>query len=259
MENVVYRGCTIEIPSHVSELTQPQYEYLIFLAMALSSGCIDDDCFKRRWMSHLIGLSVPDYLLLHEEYISELDSQLGLLDGFFTKRPGVEGWLIDFSTPFNLLPAYHGYTGPGDWLSGVKYGEFVECLTVIEGLCSLDAEGIAQGYEHIARVLYHIPVDEKVPDILAFHAPTLFISVWHEIQNNPVEINGIKLDLSIIFKSSGHDRPDDKTGWAGITFEVVAAGLFGTVPQVEATDFWEVLLYLYRSKVEYEYERRKYK
>ena len=72
----------------------------------------------------------------------------------------------------------------------------------------------------------------------------------------PVEINGKKIDFRIIFKSSGTSRPDDKTGWTGITFEIASAGLFGNVSQVEEADMWAVLIYLYKCRFEYNHEKR---
>ena len=68
---------------------------------------------------------------------------------------------LDFDTPVNLLPEYKGFKGPGDWLDGITFGEFVQCLTIFESLAEADAEGVAEGYADIARVLYHIP--ENLP------------------------------------------------------------------------------------------------
>jgi hypothetical protein len=76
------------------------------------------------------------------------------------------------------------------------------------------------------------------------------MSVWKLIQTRPVEINGRKIDFRILFQGSV-SRADDHTGWTGITFEVAAAGLFGTVNDVEACDMWAVLIYLYKCKFEY--------
>ena len=59
-----------------------------------------------------------------------------------------------------------------------------------------------------------------------------------------------------MFRSSGGKKPDDKTGWTGITFEVATAGLFGNVAEVERTDMWAVLNYLYKCKFEYLNEKR---
>ena len=93
--------------------------------------------------------------------------------------------------------------------------------------------------------------------ILAWHAPMLFLAVWKAIQSGPIEINGRDVDFSIIFRSSGPRRPDDKTGWAGITFEIATSGVFGNVAEVEASPFWSVLMYLYKCKFEYIHDKSK--
>lgn len=257
METITTRGRSVDIPVCVGELTPAQYEYYSFLAFALGGGVIDPDYFRVRWFSYLIGLKKVDYTILKPEHIAELEKQQGVIERFFRTKTvnGVERQSLDFDTPVNLLPEYKGFKGPGDWLDGITFGEFVQCLTIFESLAEADAEGVAEGYADIARVLYHIPGESSVPDLLAFHAPTLFSSVWSAIQAGPIDINGKKIDLRIILRSSGGSRPDDKTGWTGITFEVATARLFGTVKDVEAADFWEVLLYLYKCKFEYIHDK----
>lgn len=251
----------MEIPDNVGDLTPKQYEYYCFLAFALGGGIIDVDYFRIRWFSYLIGMNKADFTILKKVHIDELESQMeDAISGYFVTNDGGNNRIhLDFSTPTNLLPSYRGYKGPGDWLDGVTFGEFVECLTIVETLKDADEEAVADGYAHIARILYHIPDAEKVPDLLAFHAPTLFASVWREIQSGPIEINGRKIDFRIIFKGGGSSRPDDHTGWTGITFEVASAGLFGSVKEVEATDMWPVLIYLYKCKFEYLNEKNKHK
>lgn len=254
METITTRGRTIEIPAHVDELSPEQYEYYCFLAFALGSGTIDLDYFRVRWLSYLVGLGKADFTILKPEHAAELEAQTDVINGFFTETDGRIS--PDFSTPVNLLPSYRGYKGPGDWLEGMTFGEFAECLTVFESLTGADEEDVAKGYDHIARCLYHIPESDSVPDLLAFHAATLLASVWKALMSGPIEINGKKIDFRIIFKSSGSSRPDDKTGLTGIIFEVATAGLFGNVRDVERTDMWEVLIYLYRCKFEYLHEKR---
>lgn len=258
METITTRGKTVEIPVNVSELTPAQYEYYCFLAFALAGRIITPDYFRIRWFSYLIGLGKSDFTILKQEHIDELEAQISIIEGYFVKKmiEGQERVHLDFDTVVNLLPEYKGYKGPGDFLHGVTFGEFVECYTVVDGLNKTDPEAISKGYEHIARTLYHIPEEAPVPDLLTFHAPKLFSSVWRAIQSAPIEINGKKIDFRIIFKSSGRTRPDDKTGWAGITFEVASAGLFGNVDQVERSDMWAILLYLYKCKFECLNEKR---
>lgn len=254
MKTVTSRGKQIEVPTHVSELSPKQYEYYCLLASALGSGFIDVDFFRVRWFSFLIGMQRSNFTMLKPEFIAELEEQLEAVDGFIIDSGGHVS--LDFTTAVNLLPSYKGYNGPGDWLDGVTFGTFVECLTILENISEAEPDALLEGYEHIARRLYHIPDTDRVPDLLTFHAPNFLASVWRCIMSEPVEINGKKIDFRIIFRSSGQSKPDDHTGWTGITFEVAAAGLFGSVKEVEAADFWQILLYLYKCKFEYLHENR---
>lgn len=241
-----------EIPTYVAELTPAQYEYYCFLSYMMMSGAIDADGFKVRWMSYLLGFGKADFYILKADLASEIEAQLSKLEAFITQGPDGDKRL-DFNTPVNLLPEYKGYIGPGDWLEGLTFGEFTECMTILE-----QASG-QEDYASIARILYHIPADTEVPELLLFHAPTILTAVWNAITSDPVEINGRMIDFRIIFKSSGgaENRADDKTGWTGITFEVASSGVFGTIKEVEATEMWTVLLYLYRCKFEYLEEQRR--
>lgn len=258
METITTRGKKVDIPTNVAELTPKQYEYYCFLAFALAAKMVTPDYFRIRWFSYLLGFGRSDYTILKPEYITELEEQISAVDSYLVKETIGDREFVhpDFDTVLNLLPEYKGYKGPGDFFKGVTFGEFVECCTVAECLGTDDPEAQAEGYEHIARTLYHIPEASPVPDLLTFHAPKLFSSVWRTIQNSPIEINGKKIDFRIIFKSSGNAKPDDKTGWTGITFEVASAGLFGNVSQVENADMWAILIYLYKCKFEYLNEKR---
>lgn len=190
MESITTRGRSVEIPTNVGELSPKQYEYYCFLAFALGSGAIDLDYFRVRWFSFLVGLGKADFTILKAEHAAELEEQMAAIDGYFVEIG--DRVSLDFTTPVNLLPSYRGYNGPGDWLEGVTFGVFVECLTVFEALAAADDEGVAEGYAHIARRLYNIPDAEPVPDLLAFHAPTLLSSVWKAIMSGPIDINGKK-------------------------------------------------------------------
>lgn len=254
MIKITTRGKIVEVPQWIDELTPGQYQYYCFLASMLAASTIDLAYFRIRWFSFLIGLGRLDYTMLRPEYISELDNQISeVMSGYIiqTGQPAPHDVRVDFDTPRNLLPAIESYKGPGDWLNGMTFGEFIECATIIDTLVNATEKEVAEGYEAIARILYHVPAGDAVPVILAFHAPMLFGNVWKKIQSGPIEINGRKIDFTIIFKSAGPKRPDDKTGWTGITFEVATAGLFGDVNGVEKTDFWAVMIYLYKCKFEY--------
>lgn len=249
MREVVTRGRRVRVPECVSELSPEQYVYYCRLSFAMAAGVLSVEDFRVRWLSFLIGLGKADFTVLRREYVEQLEAQLSLVDGYLV-RDG-DSVRLDFRTERNLLPEYRHYRGPGDMLHGVTFGEFVECCTLAECLDSDDADAATEAYRHIARTLYHIPPEDEVPDILAFHAPMVFSNVWAAIQRGPVVINGRRLDFRIIFRRTAEARPDDRTGWTGVIFEIASAGLFGDVSGVEAADMWAVLMYLYRCKFEY--------
>lgn len=254
MRTVVTRRREVSVPEHVSELTPGQYEYYCRLFLALSSGMIDMDYYRVRWFSFLLGRGKSDFTILRDEHVAELKAQMSAIGGFFVDD-GAGDVRPDFGCVANLLPEYGGFRGPGDILQGVTLGEFVECCTVADCLDSGDADALSEGYAHIARVLYHVPEEVEVPDILRFHAPNLFFNVLRYLNREPVEINGKKLDLRILFRKSAASKPDDGTGWTGIIFEIAEAGLFGDAVGVRRTDLWEVLLYLYKCKFEYLHDK----
>lgn len=255
MKTVKTRGKEIQIPDNVSELTPEQYEQFCYLGFALNSGIITPDYFCVRWLSYLVGLKKMDFVMLKPEFSSELERQLPAVESFLVRKrdvtTGQETTEADFNSVVNLLPEYRGYRGPEDLMMGVTFGDFVRCYSIIEGLGGSDEETTAAGYSEIARILYHIPEEEKVPELLIFHAPRFFLNVWETILATPIEINGKKIDFRIIFKSSSSERDDDKTGWTGITFEVAGAGIFGDIERVRNADLWEVMIYLYKCKFEY--------
>ncbi|MCH5237845.1 MAG: hypothetical protein J1E95_08620 [Muribaculaceae bacterium] len=248
----------VEIPTAIEELTPEQYMYFITLAsLFAASASMSETALRVRWLSYLAGLGPLDFTLFLSERKKLFLEALPMTDNFFHR--GADGKLLPhFDTPVNLLPEIEGYHGPGDMLDGITFGEFTECSSVIRAISENPAADAMEAYGHIARVLYKIPKEKEIPEILYFHAPTLFRNVLKLIESDPIEINGEKIDFRIIFQSSKTgNNYDDKTGWVGITFEVASSGVFGGVKDVENADFWMVLLYLYRCKFEYLHSKRK--
>lgn len=252
MKAYEFKNKVLEFPTSIDELTPEQYVYYIVLASMLAGGSCTLEQWRARWFSYLAGMKRSNYTILRPEYIRQAEGILHeITDRFLTSLKGKTS--PRFDTCRNLLPEINGYKGPADWLSGLKFGKFVQCATLTGQIAPGRNDSTA--YEEIARVLYSIPEADPVPPVLTWHAPILFNNVCHAIESAPIDINGRMLDLSIIFKGSGKRTADDKTGWTGISFEVAAAGVFGNVHQLEEADFWAVLLYLYKCKFEYIHDK----
>ena len=246
-----------QIPSCLDELTPEQYERYLFLCYHLMIGGLEPDMFRRKWLTCLLGL--PADIELYSVSESERGSLMESMEGFFV-RSGNDGEDVvspDFDCERNLLPEYGGFRGPGDWLEGMTFGEFTGCLNILESISDGEDDEIMEGYASMTRVMYHMPSEAEVPPLLLMHAPRYFCGIWRRICSEPISLNGREIDFRIIFRGDSHRKADDRTGWAGLTFEVASAGLFGKVPEVEQTGFWDVLLYLYRCKFEYLEEKKK--
>lgn len=255
----VYNGVKeVEFPTALEELTPEQYRFFISLSSLYGAGTIDADELRERWLIFLAGLGLVRLSLMTEERRATLMGAMPLTNSFFIKdRNG--NLAPNFDTRKNLLPEVKTedgriYKGPGEWLEGMTFGELTDCLNAMGDLSGIDE------FDHIARVMYRIPEEEPVPDILYFHAPNLLRCVWRKIEEGPIRVNGQDIDFRIIFKPAPGDnsrKPSDGTGWTGITFEVASSGVFGDVKEVEKTDMWMVLLYLYRCKFEYIHTKKK--
>ena len=274
MQKIFYNGREHEIPERIEELSTDQYlaylslwsKTMIFqdynwafadvAQIQMPSGAVLVPLADPRlnWLMTLLGISQPG--LLADGRLLELWEARHSVEGFI-KRDDDGKWDFTLDTLVNLWPEFGEYRGPGEWLEGVKFGEFTECLAVLGGPDSAGGTVPEEACEHIARVLYHVPEGVALPPGLPWHATRLFINVWHAIQSGPVMINGQPVDFRIIFAPAKDQRarPDDGTAWTGITFEIAKEGPFGNVKEVEASDMWQVLLWLYKCKFEYIHDR----
>lgn len=240
------------MPECPEELHPAQYLHYLELGTLLGSGAISAPIWKERWAAYLLGLPAAMAPILREEAMAELEAVAARISvGFLLEQ---EPPRLNFNSTVNLLPEYQGSKGPGDWLNGMTFGEFIQCSTLMGVLTGAPED--ESTYNEIARIMYHLPEGTEADVLLKFHCVALFGAVWRAIQAGPIEINGSPIDFSIIFKPSGAKKADDKTGWTGVTFEVASAGLFGNVSEVERADLWAVLLYLYKCKFEYLHDKQ---
>ena len=249
------RDKTLTIPTTTDELTPAQYQRFLLLSTIFAQGLISGRDLHIRWLSFLIGLRLP-WTEYREEIRLQVESQQSAVDGFFDNNSP------HLATTLQKVPEMEGWKAiGGDMLDGLSWGAFTEALDTLNMLRHMEtAEESDALYQQITRLLYTPPVSSvDVPQqpstLLVVAAVNHLLAVWNAIQHGPVSINGEDVDIRIIFQGGGHGA-DDKTGWAGITYEVATDGAFGTVPEVRATSMWDVLLYLYKCKFE-EIHRKK--
>ena len=267
MEKFTYNSKTVEVPSYLDEVSSEQYRQFLILSVLMNRGTISPGQFRVKWLSYLLGMKA-DYTMYRREIIRELDGQLEKLDGFFSYTTGKKGERIVtpiLKTGRNLMQDFGGWHGVGDMLNGLTFGNFCDCLDLLQqsrqAAAEKDDPAINEIFQDITLKLYRYKDPEKtpaIPSLLAIHAVNFFSAVWEMVLSGPVYIGGEAIDFRILFqKPASEDRKaDDKTGWTGIVFEVAASGVFGNKKEVDDTPLWDVLLYLYKCKFEYLHQKR---
>lgn len=254
MVEIIFKGEPRQVPSIADECTPEQYRRLLRASCELSLAAIDEDTLLDEVMSALLGVtSVMAYKVpIIEEVMAQKDKISGIL----------EGTTLKLETCRNLMPEFHGWKGPGDMFNGLTFGAW---LTAYTAFCQAVKDGIDEDererlFIEVTRALYHREGKNLAdpPMMLVTHCINYFASVWHAIMTQPINIGGSDIDFSIIFKAADNAiaHLDDHTGWIGVAMEVAKDGPFGPLNQVNESDFWDVLIYIYKVKFEYLHSKK---
>lgn len=69
-----------------------------------------------------------------------------------------------------------------------------------------------------------------------------------------IEIDGVKMDFSILFKPSGRNGGDqekgDSVGMIGMMMALAESGVFGNIKDVANTDVWDILVRIYQLELD---------
>jgi hypothetical protein len=268
---------SISFASELEELTPEQYMFYLDLVLQQMVGQIaDPDVIKRKLFAYLTDLRVSWKMKLYppdvEEAIwSALTDKINLLDSFFDIEE-VEGknvYKMHVKCGVNLLPTWKNYKGPANMLSDITWGQFKICLNalkmIIQAEETRDIKEIEIHTLDIFRALYKLKTRNSklitIPDTVLFHAQTYFSYVYELITTVPIPINGEDIDFSILWKPDKDEKSneEDKSGWLGISFSIAESGVFGDYRDVEEENMYNVLVYLYKQKVNARFEREQSK
>jgi hypothetical protein len=225
------------------------------------------------------------------EKINLLDSFFDIERSPLTPKGGTDQvYSLHLKSGINLLPTWNGLIGPADMLSNITWGDFVNCLNAMKLISLAQAEGdvgeIESNTKEIFEILYRPTPNpqmgakrkthkswwkrntkhktrnakHEIPDTVLYHALTYFSYVYELITTVPIPINGEEVDFSIIWKSDGDDddqNKNDKSGWAGILFSIAETGIFGKTNDVNESNLYDVLMYLYSRKMQVIAEKKK--
>lgn len=255
MKEVIYKKMSRKIPECLDELNSEQYIRFLELAMMMNVGSITAHQMRCKLLSSLLGMGV-NFAICDESTVNELITQLDAVNGFFDIREenSVVIYDPDLKSGRNLLPVYKAWKGPEDMLNDITFGQFVSCMNIMRDISAASQENRHRDIDSLlvsfCQMLYKHSSGavEPTPLLLNVHSFNFFCAVWELIRTVPIPVAGQNIDFSILFQESKSSRRDDKTGWAGISFEVASSGVFGNIRQVNDALFWDVLIYLYKCR-----------
>lgn len=248
MRTIEYRGRIRQVPERIEELTPEQYRRYLEISLMYDRGMTNQSGLRSKLLTLLLGESV-DISFLSEELVKEALSHISLTTPFIVT--GEKRERLSLETCVNLLKEWNGWEGPGDMLEGVKFGDFIDCNSLVKLLAKARAQEETERLSvEFCRKLYRNEWNqEDEPDeILRAHSLIFFHSVMKAIHNDPIDVNGERIHFAILFEKSERQNPDDHTGWTGAAMEIAEAGAFGIYREVLDTPLWDILIYLYRKR-----------
>lgn len=255
---VIYNNKTKKIPGSLEELSPDQYYRYLELVIMMNTGKISPFEMICKLISLLLNMKC-NFVICNKSVVDELIAQLYKVDSFFDITEEGDKIIYDphIKTGRNLLPSYKNWIGPDDMLNNISYGQFIQCLNLVKAMETARKDHNDEQADilmsEFGGILYknEDPKAGNIPPVLVcFHSYIFFCAVWELICTVPIPINGEEINFSILFQEQGEKRLNDKTGWIGISFEIAASGVFGSVKQINETPFWDVLLYLYKCRFE---------
>lgn len=251
MRIIEYRGKMLRVAERIEEFTPAQYRRYLEISIMADRGIIDRAGLRSKLLTMLLNESV-DISIQDERTSLEAFKLIRITEPFIVSRDRRDR--LNLETGENLLKEWNGWFGPGDMLSGLTFGKFIDCDTLLKLIARSEwAEERERLTVDFCKKMYSCPsCQDSTPDeLLCAHSLVLYNNVMQCLRNDLVDFNGERLNFSILFEKSDKRKPDDHTGWTGAAMDIAETGVFGTYQQVVNTQLWDVLLFLYRKKFDY--------
>ena len=267
-------------PENLAECDAKQYADMAKLLYMFRSGEINYFEFRTLAVYALMGMKLERKKIKSEKDIPEKDLPKWenifrlseLVDSFFEKNETDEGVRLEVKTFYvqNHNPEFHWisnkipkkFIGPEDAFTNVSFGQYVDAL---EEYIYHSQTGDLQSLRNLFAIFYLLPnevynedvskkrakTDFRLVDIRFLYGMFLFFeSMQKYILSGEVLIMGNTIDLSLIYQSTGDEKPSDIPGLGmhSIVHDIAESGVFGSTNEVRETKMWKVLLRLYELK-----------
>jgi len=272
---------TIQIADNWEELDSGQLAFVFRQALLVTEGKLDYPHFCISVFKYLTGLKIGAQYIAKEKLNlnTKINEQIYILAtnlcgwAFYQSEKGLELDYNSFVNPFRTIKVSRSIElyGPADLLSDITFKEFRYAKDLMDYSVAAEKEGNIEEAkvlrDHFISCLFRTgtggkrkPLNTDEIDIISKDVKNIpawqkqWILVWFSfcvsyIQTVPFEIDGVEVDLEIIFPKSENET-DKGFGWSGILIDITKSQVFGTLEQCDNYPLFQVLLFWYKTQLE---------
>lgn len=259
---------TIYIPENLNECDRNQRLDISKLVLMYQMAEINLSQFKILALYNLMNMEYSDAELpnVQEEKWQNLYVISELLNSFFEIREDGKMQLIfdSIENPVKKISyKAHSFFAPSDWFKSMKWGQFIDAIGELQNFtvtgkieCLVRLFAIMHLKHRESYTKIDLDKREKFFDFLdiryVYHFYLLFNNFWIFLtKQSLIRVDGKEIDLRILFEKGDSDsdieisidHPD--LGFRSTAFQLAESGVFGTMAELNETDFGSVILRMY--------------
>ena len=281
-----------QVPSCLEEMNESQFITFVDLLLKFQQDLITIEQFKIRLVIKLadIRYTLPYYLLSNERKEAcnaELYRLSDLVDSFFTEeiREDKTVFVLKLSFIKQFIPCIlHKYYGPADGLQDCTFCEYRQAYAFYKSyLNSKQQDDLNHliavlyrpkrkflclrkrlpGYNGQLRTLFTAKSNPrfletrakqigKLPMAVRYGIFLFFAGCNEYLATGEVEIEGNKIDLSLLYKKSSSDAPDSGVGLIGLLYSLAETKVFGSIDDTDNQNIYDIMVRLYQVMKQFE-------
>jgi hypothetical protein len=281
-----------EVPSCIEEMNESQFITFVDLLLKFRQDLITIEQFKICLIIKLADIRYTvNYFLLSNERKEAVNDGLfrlsNLVDSFFIEEIREDRPVLVLQLNFikQIIPRIAGkYYGPIDGLHDCTFCEYRLAYGFYKSYLNTQ-----QDYDlnHMIAVLYRpkrkflwirkrLPGFDgqsrtlftaksnprflearakqigKLPMAMRYGIFLFFAGCNEYLATGEVEIEGNKIDLSLLYKRSSSDSPDSGVGLIGLLYSLAETKVFGSIDDTDNQNIYDIMIRLYQVMKQYE-------
>lgn len=273
---------SILIPECLDEYTNRQFVFLVGKLLEMHEGKLTEEDVFAELIFNFLGIKKRKrYKALPEnvkQQISENIARLSELMGYLFLKSDDE-IRIDYTTKRNFVPVirtsfFGRLHGPANALINITFLQYKDANIFYRNYIESQDEAdlnrlIAVLYQRKniiwkkkkydpSRLEHDALIISKVPLKFRFAVFLFFVACEEFLHKSEITIDGQQVDLNILYEKTLKEKQKEvkqkyeaNTGLAGVAFSLASTGIFGPIEKVYQQNLYDVLLLLYKQRIEY--------